>query len=67
MKYSNLTNKELLELQKKYRKGLIKEEDIPEDQVKDLKELYKKQIKIVNESIEEDKKKIIEIKKKLNK
>ena len=67
MHYSNLSNKELLELQKKYRSGLIKEKDIPKNQLKDLKELYKKQIKIINDSIEEDKRKIIEIRKKLKK
>lgn len=60
---SILNNKELIELQKKYRKGIIREEDIPKDILKDLKELYHRQIKYLQESIEYDKKKILKIRK----
>ena len=66
MKYSNLDEKELLVLQKKYRKGIVKEEDMTEDEIKDLELLYQKQIKYVKELIEQDKKKIIELRKKYN-
>ena len=34
-------NKELLELQKKYRKGQIKEEDLSKEEIYSLEELYK--------------------------
>ena len=54
----------LLELQKKYRKGIIKEEDLTIKEILGLKKLYKKQIKYLEKSIEEDKKKIIEMRKK---
>ena len=55
---------ELMKLQKKYRKGLIKEEDLSSEQIKKLKELYKKQIAIVDEAIENNKKEILKYKKK---
>lgn len=64
MKYSILNNKELLELQKKFRRGIIKEEDIPEDVVKDLEDLYKKQIQYLEDEIKKDKEKIIQIKRR---
>ena len=57
--------KELLELQNKYRKGIIKEEDIPEDKLEKLKNLYKTQIKLIEDSIEKEKQEIIKIKKKI--
>lgn len=65
MSYSNLTHKELLELQKKYQSGQIKEEEIPENQLQDLKQLYKNQIDILENSIKEDRQKILKIKKRL--
>ena len=65
MKYSNLNNKELLEWQKKFRRGLIKEDDIPEDVKEDLKNLYNKQINYLKESIKMNKEKILQIKRKL--
>lgn len=61
----NKEYKELLELQNKYRKGIIKEEDIPEDKLKKLKNLYKTQIKLIEDSIEMDKQEIIRIRKKI--
>lgn len=57
--------KELLELQNKYRNGIIKEEDIPEDKLEKLKNLYKTQIKLIEDSIEKEKQEIIKIKKKI--
>ena len=55
MKYSKLTIDELIELQKKYRNGYIKESDIPKDQLKDLKYLYHKQIDYLKKKINEAK------------
>ena len=57
--------KELLELQNKYRNGIIKEEDIPEDKLEKLKNLYKTQIKLIEDSTEKEKQEIIKIKKKI--
>lgn len=65
MSYKVEEDKEILELQKLYIKGKIKEEDIPEEQLKKLKELYCKQIKYLEDSIEEDRKKILKLKKKI--
>ena len=55
---SNLKNKELIELQKKFRKGLVKEEELSEKQLKGLKDLYREQIKFLEESILTDIKKL---------
>lgn len=63
---SGLTNQELLEIQKKFRRGEIKEKDIPKEQLEDLKELYHKQIDLIEQSIEEDRQKILRIRKKCN-
>lgn len=65
MEVTILSKNELLELQKKYRNGEIKEENMSKEEIQQLKELYKQQIKILEESIEEDKNKILEIRKKL--
>ena len=62
MKNNLKEKKELLKLQKEYRKGNIKVEDIPEEQLKKLIELYKMQIDYLKKSIENDKKEIIQIK-----
>ena len=67
MNNMKIENREILELQQKYRKGYIKEEEIPKDKLEKLKELYKNQIKFLEDSIEEDKKKIIDIRKRLGK
>lgn len=58
--------RELLELQKKYRKGIIKEEDISEDKLEKIKKLYYAQIKYIEDLIEKDKQKIIRIKRKIS-
>ena len=44
MKYSSLSIKELIKMQKDYRRGIIKEKDLPKDELKDLKLLYRIQI-----------------------
>ena len=55
-------NKSLLELQKLFRTGKIKEKDIPEQQRYALKQLYHQQIEFLQNSIDSDKQKIIKIK-----
>ena len=55
----------LLELQKKYRTGEIKEEDLTDEQVNSLCKLYDKQISNLRKSNEIRKQKILEYKKKL--
>lgn len=60
-----LNNNSLLELQKLFRNGLIKENEIPEKQLQDLKKLYHEQIKFLENSIENDKQKILKIKNQL--
>ena len=65
MGVATLNRNELLELQKKYRNGEIEEENMSKEEIEQLKELYKQQIKALEESIEEDKNKILEIRKKL--
>ena len=62
-----INDKELLKLQKRFRKGEIKEKDLSPIEVKKLKELYQKQIDFVKEGIENDKKEIINLRKKLGK
>ena len=62
---SKLSREELLELQRKFRNGKITEKDIPKDQLADLKELYHKQIAFLEKSIESDKQKILEIRKRI--
>ena len=61
---SGLSEKELLELQKKFKEGKFNEDEITEEQIKDLKDLYKKQIRDLEEAIEEDRKQILKILKK---
>ena len=43
----------LLELQKRYESGKIKEKDLSKEEVEDLKKLYKKQIEEKKNSLEE--------------
>ena len=62
---SKLSNGYLLELQRKFRNKQITEKDIPKDQLADLKELYHKQIEYLEKSIESDKQKILEIRKRI--
>ena len=60
-----LKDKELLKLKRKYMKNEIQESEIPEEKVEQLKELFREQIKIVEELIEQDKQKILVIRRKL--
>lgn len=55
----------LLKLLKKYRSGEIKEEELTEEQVKSLCELYDKQIANLRKSNEIRKQKLLEYRKKL--
>ena len=54
---------ELIKLQRLYRQGKIKEKDIPKDKLDELKKLYHEQIDYLEKLIEEDKEKILKIKK----
>lgn len=65
MNSSKLSGIKLTELQKLFRYGKIKEKDIPEQQLKELKKLYHEQISFLENSIEADKQKILKIKKQL--
>ena len=56
-----LNNKELIELQKLFRNGEIKENEIPKPHLGQLKELYHKQIELLEKSIEYDRMKILKI------
>lgn len=55
----------LLKLQKKYRSGEIKEEDLSEEQAKSLCELYDKQIVNLRKSNQIRKQRLLEYRKKL--
>lgn len=63
----NIENEEtkLLKLQKQYRSGEIKEEDLTEEQVNSLCNLYDKQIASLRKSNEMRKQKILKYRKKL--
>lgn len=63
----NIENEEtkLLKLQKQYRSGEIKEEDLTEEQVSSLCSLYDKQIANLKKSNENRKQKLLEYRKKL--
>ena len=66
MEKNNIINdKELLKLQKKFRKGQIKEEDLAKEDLHRLVELYKAQIAILDDAIEKDRREIIRLKKKI--
>ena len=65
MRDLKINDNELLKLQKKFRKGLIKEEDLTKTELKELKVLYKKQIDFIEKSIENDKKEILKLKGKI--
>lgn len=64
---TNIENDEtrLLKLQKQYRSGEIKEEDMTEDQVNSLCLLYDKQIRELKRANELRKQKLMEYRKKL--
>ena len=56
---------ELLELQKKYRRGEIAENDLTEEQIDALCDLYDKQIEEIKQSIKVKEEKIAEYKRKI--
>ena len=60
-----LNSSSLLELQKLFRNGIIKENDISKEQLHELKKLYHEQINFLENSIEIDKQKILKIKNQL--
>lgn len=64
----NIENEEtkLLKLQKQYRSGEIKEEDLTEEQVDSLCVLYDKQIANLRKSNEIKKQKLLEYRKQIN-
>ena len=62
---SNLSHEDLIKLQTMFRNGLVKEEDLSEDVIKQLEELYHSQIKDLKQSIEQDKQEIIRIRKNM--
>ena len=61
-----LSNKELIELQKTFRNGKIKENEIPKTHLDQLKDLYHEQIELLKNSIEYDRMKILKIKNEIN-
>lgn len=63
----NIENEEtkLLKLQKQYRSGEIKEEELTEEQVNSLCALYDKQIENLRKSNENRKQKLLEYRRKL--
>ena len=66
-KIRNIEDEEtlILKLQKQYRSGEIKEEELTEEQVKSLCELYDKQIENLRKSNEIRKQKLLEYRRKL--
>ena len=70
----NSLQRKLLELQKSYEQGAIKEEDLREEEKNSLIELYEKQIENLQKDIDDNKKsfemyreKIVYIRKKMHK
>lgn len=63
---TNFDYDELINLQKQYNEGKIKEEDIPTEKLNQLKELYYKQISILENAIEKDKDEILKIRKRIS-
>ncbi len=65
----NIENDEtrLLKLQKQYRNGEIKEEDMTKEQVQQLCDLYDKQIAELEKSNEARKRKLLEYRRKMKK
>ena len=63
----NIENEEtkLLKIQKQYRSGEIKEEELTEEQVKSLSEVYDKKLANLRKSNEIRKQKLLEYRKKL--
>ena len=65
IKYAESEDEKLLQLQKKYESKEITEADMTPEQVENLKRLYLKQIKTLDESVNNYKQKIINIKKSI--
>ena len=65
IKMSEDEEKELLDLQARYRRGEIAENDLTEEQIDALCDLYDRQIDELNESIRIKEEKIAEYKKRL--
>ena len=59
-----MKEEDLLELQKRYESGKIKEEDLSKEEEKNLKKLYKKQIEEKKKNLEDYKIKIAKYLKK---
>lgn len=59
-----MEEEDLLELQKRYESGKLKEEDLSKEEIEALKKLYKKQIEEKNKNLEEYKIKIAKYLKK---
>ena len=55
---------DILELQKKYERGEIKEEELSKEEIKKLEQLYEKQIEEKKESLKNCKEKIAKYLKK---
>jgi len=55
----------LLKLQKRFRSGEVKEEDLTKEQINSLSDLYSKQIERLRKSNELRRKKLVEYKRKL--
>ena len=62
----NLNEKELLKLQKQYRSGMIKEEELSNEEIEALTNLYKKQIEYIEFLIGQDKEKIVTMRRNNN-
>lgn len=67
MNFINGSNAEVIELQRQYREGKIKEEDLSKEQIIELNALYDKQIMELRLSNEYRKKKLLEYREKMKK
>jgi hypothetical protein len=61
------SNAEIIELQRQYREGKIKEEDLSNEQIIELSALYDKQISELRLSNEYRKKKLLKYREKMKK
>ena len=61
------TKKEILELQRLFREGKIKEEDLTSEQINELGKLYDRQIEELRISNEYRKKKLLQYREKMQK
>lgn len=56
----------LLELQEAYEVGIIKESDLTNEQIEDLKQLYRVQIELMKNKIDQNQEKILALKEKID-